>query len=193
MKNSEWGAAAYLAHSEYGRNGTKVRINNSNGSYTGWGASTDNEGSITYNASSVDNLWTGKYGMLASTTGNVYGIYDMSGGAWEQLAAYLDNGHSNLDNYAASLKGGAAKYKNVYEAGLLDNKRNNYAKTSKRMGEAIYETSLNGNDANAGWNNERSYFPENDLPTLGRGSNYSMGTLAGLFAFSIAEGNMRRR
>lgn len=28
MKNSEWGAIAYLAHSKYGRNGSKVTINN---------------------------------------------------------------------------------------------------------------------------------------------------------------------
>src|SRR5699024_6545451 len=27
LKNSEWGAVAYLTHSKYGRNGTKVTIN----------------------------------------------------------------------------------------------------------------------------------------------------------------------
>ena len=41
MKNSEWGAVAYLTHSQYGRNGIEVTINN-NGStyYTGGGLGT---------------------------------------------------------------------------------------------------------------------------------------------------------
>lgn len=30
--------------------------------------------------------------MQASTTGNITGIYDMSGCAWEYTAAYINNG-----------------------------------------------------------------------------------------------------
>lgn len=40
-------------------------------------------------------------GILASTTGNITGIYDMNGGAWERVAAYLDNSNTNLSNYAS--------------------------------------------------------------------------------------------
>ncbi len=35
MKNSEWGAVAYLAHSQYGRNGHEITINNSSNFITG--------------------------------------------------------------------------------------------------------------------------------------------------------------
>ena len=41
-------------------------------------------------------------GILASTTGNVTGVYDMNGGAWERVAGYLDNGDSNLSTNAGS-------------------------------------------------------------------------------------------
>jgi len=77
MKNSEWGAVAYLSHSKYGVN-NKIRINNNNNFITRCGAST-NAGAATsscettYNAGSVPQ----------STTGNITGVYDMSGGSTE--------------------------------------------------------------------------------------------------------------
>ena len=37
MKNSEWGAVAYLTHSQYGRNGFEIHINNSSTYVTGNG------------------------------------------------------------------------------------------------------------------------------------------------------------
>ena len=40
-------------------------------------------------------------GILASTTGNITGIYDMNGGAWERVAAYLDNSNPRLSDYAS--------------------------------------------------------------------------------------------
>ena len=41
----------------------------------------------------------------------------MSGGAWEYVAAYVNNGHGNLTNASTgkALTEGAAKYKNVYK------------------------------------------------------------------------------
>ena len=65
MKNIEWGAVAYLAESRYGRNGTEVTVNNKN-SMTGQGDYVAN--------------------VTQSTTGNIYGIYDMNGTSWEFVA-----------------------------------------------------------------------------------------------------------
>ena len=45
IKNSEWGAVAYLSHSEYGIN-KEVRINNSS-KLTGCGALNDDDSSTT--------------------------------------------------------------------------------------------------------------------------------------------------
>ena len=184
MKNTEWGAVAYLTHSRYGRNGTEVRINNNNGFYTGWGASSDNASNVTYSASSTDNLWTGQYGQLASTTGNTTGIYDMSGGAYEYTAAYIDNGHSNLTTYCSSLKIAAEKYKDRYAYGSPDNQANNYTANASRYGDAVYETSTSGTGATS-WFSDYSYFPSSSAPVFRRGGYYDDGTYAGLFNFNF--------
>ena len=147
MKNSEWGATAYLAHSKYGRNGTEISINNSSDFYTGRSAgkpgddSTNNSESYEYNTIQ---------GVLASTTGNVYGIYDMSGGTWEYVAAYVNNGNSSLNIYGSSFtttntsKAISNEYVTVYSKGSLDNIESNYNSNLKAKGDAMYETSLIG-------------------------------------------------
>ncbi len=40
MKNSEWGAVAYLTYSPYGRNGNELAVNQCTGYYTGGGPGT---------------------------------------------------------------------------------------------------------------------------------------------------------
>ena len=92
MKNSEWGAVAYLTQSKYGRNGNEVTINNSSSYITGNAANSVSEEA---NESGITNAYNTDEGTLASTTGTVYGIYDMSGGAWEYVAAGLTD---NIDN-----------------------------------------------------------------------------------------------
>ena len=82
MKNDEWGAVAYLSHSKYGLNG-KVRINNNSGYKTGCGASTDGKAS----AASCDIEYGKATDYPQSTTGNITGIFDTSGGAWEYMMA----------------------------------------------------------------------------------------------------------
>ena len=51
----------------------------------------------------VDHSYIGNIGQLASTTNNVYGIYDMSGGAWEyvmgNLTGYDDQSESSRASY----------------------------------------------------------------------------------------------
>ena len=120
MKNSEWGAVAYLSQSKYGKYGNsdyegaqkEVYINNSSRFYTG--RSGGNPGGNTkikdtYTDQTATTLYTdyGYYtydgyllsyntnnktetrdinkGAGASTTGNIYGVYDMSGGSWEYV------------------------------------------------------------------------------------------------------------
>ena len=84
MKNMEWGAVAYLTNSKYGRyestgscisSGCEVWSNPNSKATTGCAGSSV---SATYTPSC--NQWNTTYGVNASTTGNIYGIYDMSGG-----------------------------------------------------------------------------------------------------------------
>ena len=50
-------------------------------------------------------------GQKASTTRNIYGIYDMSGGSWEYMASFLTNGTTE---YATTMKTKPAKYIDQY-------------------------------------------------------------------------------
>ena len=91
MKNSEWAVVAYLSQSKYGKLGNEnfsgvnkeVYQNKSDSYITGCSygrpsnENTDYGCQYTYNESIN--------GTGGSTTGTIYGIYDMSGGSWEYV------------------------------------------------------------------------------------------------------------
>ena len=171
MKNDEWGAVAYLSKSKYGKN-AEVDINSDSSYYTGGGSG---------------NAYVTNVGQ--STTGTVHGVYDMSGGAWEYVAAYVNNGNSNLTNYGSSLVNGDAKTKNVYSKGSSDSRDNNYSANSGKYGDAVYETSANGNASSSSWYGDYSNFPYTSNPFFLRGGYYDGGTSAGVFSFNGDNGN----
>ncbi|MCI8575765.1 MAG: hypothetical protein HFI09_04775 [Bacilli bacterium] len=97
MKNTEWGAVAYLSHSKYGSM-SSVRINNNSNFLTGYSAV--NEPTCGYTATNeecnrygttddITKSWNTEIGYLASTTGNITGVYDMSGGIQENLMGVM--------------------------------------------------------------------------------------------------------
>jgi len=96
MKNSEWGATEYLADSKYGRNGTGISGNQCTNKITGAGRGLGNDPikNSTYAVNSSTKLpepeqqYSGAIGQLSSTTGNIYGIYDMVGGLWEYTMGF---------------------------------------------------------------------------------------------------------
>ena len=60
-----------------------------------------------------------KNGTAASSTGTIYGIYDMSGGTWERTAGLVNNGNSNLTTYGSQViadlnNGKSTRYITVY-------------------------------------------------------------------------------
>ena len=122
IRNSEWGAVAYLCYSQYGNvpkiNGAgTIGSNNSYwyDMYTGQGPKeTNDEG--WYSRTDDTHNYNKQNGMLASTTGNVTGIYDMNGGSWERVAAYIDNVNGSLNNYGKS-EDGNIKY---FEGGKVN-------------------------------------------------------------------------
>ena len=117
IRNSEWGAVAYLCYSKYG-NVPKINGAGSVGEnnyyydfYTGQGPEAENnEGR--YDRTDNTHNYNTSNGVLASTTGNVTGIYDMNGGAWERVAGYLDNGNGNLSYYGKSADGKIKYFEN---------------------------------------------------------------------------------
>ena len=117
IKNNEWGAVAYLCYSQYGNvpkiNGAGSVAQNSYwyDMYTGQGPkSATDEG--WYSRTDETHNYNTENGILASTTGNITGIYDMSGGTWERVAGYLDNGSANLNTYGKSADGSIKYFEN---------------------------------------------------------------------------------
>ena len=168
MKNVEWGSISYLSNSIYGKN-LEVTINADSNYYTGGGIGT----------SYISNI-------AQSSTGNIYGVYDISGGAFEYTAAYVNNGHANLTTYGNSLYISANQYKDVYTMGD-DTQSGNYTANLSKVGDAIYETSLSI-AASTSWYEDFSYMPYSLCPFFGRSGGYNSATGAGVFAFSYATG-----
>ena len=143
MKNIEWGACVYLSRSVYGKNGevwNNPYYNNSTNysPITGLcGNETNGKDNATTNMSN-----TVKYNEIgggnASTTGNVYGIYDMAGGAWEYVAGIYTGGSSN-DNRSKLWDSNNSKYVDKY-TNTTDSQSTYYGNTNK-YGDAVYETS----------------------------------------------------
>ena len=171
MKNDEWGAVAYLSISKYGKN-DEVTINSNSSYYTGGG---------TGNAY-VTNV-------AQSTTGNVWGVYDMSGGAYEYVAAYVNNGNYTLTTYGSSLVRGVAKAKNVYNKASTDSITNNYNQNAGVYGDAVYETSTSGTGITS-WHSAYSIFPSERVPFFIRGGNYTGDTVNGIFGFENNSGDI---
>ena len=125
LKNSEWGAVAYLTESTYGRNGTEIAQNTSSSYITGSAEGSDG---------STNTDYTSTDGQKASSTGNVYGIYDLNGGALEYVTAYYINGGTLLSQNGSSFTNTkiSDKYSTVYNI--------SGTKEGYKYGDAIYET-----------------------------------------------------
>ena len=185
VKNTEWGACAYLSKSKYGKETEEVFVNNSNEYITGNAGSTASVESVP----GITNVYHTAAGQKASTTGNVYGAYDMSGGAWDRNAAYVNNNHENLQIYGKSVVDGETKYKEVYEQGITDTQELNYEKAASKYGDAIYETSKGYSTTNSSWYSDFAYFVGSNNPFFNRGGYRNDKTGAGVFAFDDTDGN----
>ena len=184
VKNTEWGASAYLSKSKYGKETEEVFINNSSSYITGNAGATVSASE----AVGVTNAYHTVAGQKASTTGNIYGVYDMSAGSWERVAAYLDNNHVNLQTYGKSVVDATTKYKEVYEQGATDTQQLNYGKAASKYGDAVYETSNGYASSSASWYSDWTNFVGTSSPFFVRGGSCGNTTSAGIFAFSYTNG-----
>jgi hypothetical protein len=187
MKNSEWGAVAYLSKSQYGKNTEEIWINNDRNYTTGCAADSVSQG---VNDGCL-NTYESTNGVKASTTGNIYGIYDMSGNSWERVSAYVDNGHSNLVGQGSSIIKAESKYKDIYTTGSTDEQVNNYGLAINKKGDAVYETSSNGIASSLGWFNDYTNTPTAGDPWFARGGHWADVFVAGAFGFHFTGGHPR--
>ena len=158
-KNNEWGAVAYLTQSIYGRctNSTlcvEIGINNNSTYKTGYGAAPG-----TSFTSSTTNTYDTNLGMKASTTGNIYGIYDMAGGLFEYVMGVYNKTTGNSGFTTTTFPN--EKYYNNYTA-------------TTYQGHALTETQ--------GWYNDIYSFVSSSSPWFVRGATVANVDNNGIFS-----------
>ena len=182
-KNNEWGAVAYLTQSIHGRckdskTCTEIGINNAmiTDYKLGYGAPA---GSVS--SSSTTNAYNTSAGMNASTTGTIYGIYDMSGGTSEYvMGVYADsNGKpmAGCDLTYYSGFNGTLEDGTMYTSGVAfpDSKYYNLYTSDSYFGHSITETK--------GWYGDSYTFVSSNNPWIVRGGRNIDRTKAGIFNF----------
>ena len=206
MKNTEWGAVAYLSQSIYGKYANpaysgankEVYMNNywNNATLTGCSAGVPSTG---YTSTCIYTYEKSTGGTGASTTGNIYGIYDMSGGAYEWVMGNMKaegntqqlSGYQNTNNYNSGFTGinydgtqvsGRAypdpKYYDTYNYSTSNSDH------SMRYipGDATYEVSQ-GDGKNHGWYSDNAYFINTSYSWFSRGGcYYNVPPDAGIFS-----------
>ena len=184
-KNNEWGAVAYLTQSIYGRctsstTCTEIGINNNSSYITGYGAPAGSSSSVT------NGTYNTALGKDASTTGTIYGIYDMSGGAAEYVMGVLADTNGNpRSGYNSSYNSGFTgmlKDGTTYTGvSFPDTKYYNLYTGSSYTGHALTETK--------NWYGDYANFVYSSGPWFLRGGNYNTGALTGVFFFNGDSGH----
>jgi hypothetical protein len=226
MKNTEWGSVAYLQHSKYG-SASSVRINNNENYVTGYSAvneptcgytNTNEECNRYGTAEDITKPYNTEVGYLASTTGNISGIYDMSGGSWEYLMGVMldengkpmsgrnsdlnsgfygmfgcpscDYGNSSILELTTGVKFPNTKYYDLYTYSREDStfQRRILGDATGEMGS--FKSLNDGNNVirMGSWYKNASYYTWYASPWFRRGASCFDGFSAGTFAFSRDSG-----
>ena len=184
MKNSEWGVVAYLSQSKYGKLGNtnftgankEIYQNKSDSYITGCSYGTPSNANTDYGCHytyDVDINGTG-----ASTTGNIYGIYDMSGGALE----YVMGNYNDLITGSGFVSMPESKYYDKYTSENILTACNG----SVCISHALSET--------ANWYNDWQYMANKIHSWFVRGGRYfdteeNYYGIVGIFYFTENYGN----
>jgi len=192
MKNDEWGAVAYLSQSKYGKYGNniyeginkEIYQNKSDEYKTGYSNGMPSQEDVNEQCrySNITDVLdgTGACGAGASTTGNITGIYDMSGGALEYVMGYYENAldcsskwgatcDSDLTNFAGFTSSPDLKYYNAYKEDTI------------YYGHALSETT--------NWYNDNYENLDIENPWVVRGGLYSDTENSGIYANYKSQGN----
>ena len=147
IKNIEWGTVAYLKQSNYGLGITDIGINSNGSNLTGGGSGTSYKTNVSQ-----------------STTGNITGVYDMSGGAHEYV---MGNYNKQAGNSGLTVSTVPAEHIDIYSGTDVN---------ASHLGDATGETS--------GWYSDYAYFVDSSDPWFKRGGGPYGGNRAGVFFFS---------
>ena len=200
LTNYEWGAVAYLTNSKYGRctdgSCTEVTINNCSSFITGIGADSVSASQSSTTCTTTANKYNGTKGVLASTTGNITGVYDMSGGSHENAMGNISSTSGSYTFYPSSsgfasgwYTTSTAKYVTTYTYDS-SNSSNQTAYNRGRLGDATGEVVLSTGDS-GGWYSDITNFPYYTTSWFLRGAFSYSSTKAGIFSFSYVDGSSR--
>ena len=153
MKNIEWGAVAYLKQSNYGLGITDITINNDSSYLTGGGTGTSYKTNIGQ-----------------STSGNITGVYDMSGGAYEYV---MGNYNKQAGSSGLTVSGVPAEHIDIYSGTSV---------AASHLGDATGET--------AGWYSDVAAFVYSSNPWFARGGHDNYADSAGVFYFLYGTGEV---
>ncbi len=203
MKNTDWGAVAYLSQSQYGiceddiTCSVKIENNNYYNSstfdiVTGCGGN-DTAQSVSLSGINIcpaENTWETTNGIKASTTQNITGIYDMAGGREEYVMGNMQyNGGKFYSSASGFLIAPDTKYYNSYLNGssFLDYSRGLYGDATIELNPGGDSTSNNYVMEN--WNNDYALFSYSEYAWIARGGLSSYGDKAGIWVFRREYGN----
>lgn len=146
----------------------------------------------------ICNAYNTTLGQTASTTGNVYGVYDMSGGADEYVMGNMSSTSGTSYTYYASDAGtnftystDTVKYLIPYAYGTTC--KDQTASNRGRLGDATGEVVLinNSTNINGGWYRDYTCFSYYGNSWFSRGgSAYTTPySSSGIFSFNDEDGN----
>ncbi|MDD3242050.1 MAG: hypothetical protein PHQ64_04720, partial [Bacilli bacterium] len=190
IKNTEWGAMSYLTNSDFGID-SDMNINNNSAFKTGY-SSVGNRNQHTYPGEYGDNStynlpYNTEVGYLASTTGNITGIYDLNGGSVEYVSGYRSTSYGTSGFNSTNITTYNAKYFDVYNAASTATSYN-----YRILGDATYETSPISNFGDGdgvsryhgSWYGDIAHFVDATNPWFIRSGTYVYGVLGGQFAYN---------
>ena len=221
-KNEEWSLISYLTQSKYGKYGNdnytgankEVYQNKSSDFITGnsnWTPSQDESTTDQYSYNDMTNLNDGRgfAGPGASTTGNIYGIYDISGGANEYVMGVLEYDEQGNDTHSGMIVSNTSNFiglnKEGTETGTLALPASKYYKVYKSINptsanRVSAETACDGGicyghafTETAEWYGDYPYFLSRTYPWLQRGGYNSYGKVAGIFYSHYQSGGLDAR
>ena len=212
MKNTEWGAVAYLQHSQYGSQ-VNIRINNNSAFITGYAGK--EEPTVGYNIGTsiagnrIESTDLGKDGnytvnylntnsTVASTTNNYSGIYDMSGGAWEYVMGYTTGATT-----VGGTSGITSLYPNFFSDSVYSKYWDKYTSTintnfnNRILGDATGEMGPFGNEKDpdtgiryrSSWYKGYAIFANSSGPWIERGGSWHHGNASSIFTFGTTPGD----
>ena len=201
MKNSEWALASYLTQSKYGKLGNRnytgankeIYQNKSNEFITGCSYGSPSNANTNYGCQHQYN--ENLFGTGASTTGTIYGVYDMSGGSWEYMMGnYAPGGnkYSGANENANSGYTGLLSNGSTYTGkNFLEDKYYDFYESSDSLtackGKACTSHALNETLV---WYNDYNRMSNEKFSWYVRGGQTLNNSIAGIFCFDWANGNI---